>query len=184
MANALTKPQPGISDDERAVLDVAPWRAPFLIALTEGATAAVAARKASVAYRTCFDHRRKDTAFRRLWDEAHEMGTDAIEEAARERAVVGHERPIWSHGKVAGTVREPSDRLLELLLRARRPERFRENMRVEHIKVPSADAISPAVAKLIEQAIATGAPPLVEPPTIEGEAELVEAPTPRTPQSS
>jgi hypothetical protein len=176
-------PQPGISDDERAVLDVAPWRSAFLIALTEGATVAVAARKAGVSYRTTFDHRKKDPAFRRLADEAHEMGTDAIEHAATERAIVGHERPIWSHGKVAGTIREPSDRLLELLLRARRPEKFRENVRVDGtIKVPGADALSPAVTKLIEAALAVGRPPRVEPPTIEGEAEHIEAPTPRTPQ--
>ncbi len=89
--------------------------------------------------------------FHEAWDAALEIGNDYLEQEAQRRAVAGYEEPIVHKGiqafvrdAVTGeleldvngrpiplTVRRYSDRLLEVLLKARRPEKFRENMRIE-----------------------------------------------------
>ena len=89
--------------------------------------------------------------FHEAWDAALEIGNDYLEQEAQRRAVAGYEEPIVHKGiqafvrdAVTGeleldeygrpiplTIRRYSDRLLEVLLKARRPEKFRENMKIE-----------------------------------------------------
>ncbi len=61
--------------------------------------------------------RKTDPDFNAAWTEAEESGTDVMEEAAIKRAM------------------EFSDTLLLALLRARRPEKFMERQRLEHVRV-------------------------------------------------
>jgi hypothetical protein len=70
--------------------------------------------------------RDSDSSFAGLWDNAVEAGTDRLEDAALQRAVEGIEEPVFYRGQQVGTVRRYSDGLLIALLRARRPERFRD----------------------------------------------------------
>jgi hypothetical protein len=89
--------------------------------------------------------------FHEAWDAAVEIGNDYLEQEAQRRAVEGYNEPVVhkgiqafvrdpvtgeleldEHGKpIPLTVRRYSDRLLEILLKARRPEKFRENMKIE-----------------------------------------------------
>jgi hypothetical protein len=46
--------------------------------------------------------------------------------------VEGVEEPIVYQGEITNTVRRYSDTLLIFLLKARRPEKFRDNVKVEH----------------------------------------------------
>jgi len=60
-----------------------------------------------------YEQRAADPEFARAWDQAIESGTDALEDAARKRAM------------------QSSDSLMQFLLKGRRPNKYRENIRVE-----------------------------------------------------
>lgn len=65
--------------------------------------------------------------FSQAWDEAIEIAIDALEAEARRRAFKGVEKPVgWYQGVSGGTVREYSDNLLMFLLKAHRPEKYKE----------------------------------------------------------
>lgn len=75
---------------------------------------------------TVYDWRHADQAFAQAWDAALELGTDALEDEAVRRAYHGTDKPVYQGGKQVGTVREFSDTLLIFMLKARRPEKFKE----------------------------------------------------------
>ena len=72
--------------------------------------------------------RAADEEFAKLWDQAVEFATDALEEAARIRAVDGVSKPVYQQKELVGYVTEYSDTLLVQLLKAKRPNEFRENV--------------------------------------------------------
>lgn len=72
--------------------------------------------------------RAQDEEFAKLWDQAVEFATDALEEAARTRAVDGVSKPVYQQKELVGYVTEYSDTLLVQLLKAKRPNEFRENV--------------------------------------------------------
>ena len=55
---------------------------------------------------------------------------DALEDEAWTRAVDGRSRPIFQGGVCVGYVQIYSDSLLITLLKAHRPEKYRENMKI------------------------------------------------------
>ena len=65
------------------------------------------------------------------WEEALEQAVDLLEGEARRRAT-GINRDVWYAGEVVGTERAYSDTLLIFLLKAHRPAKFRDNVKVEH----------------------------------------------------
>jgi hypothetical protein len=60
------------------------------------------------------------------WDEALEDAADRLEAEAFRRAVRGVDRPVVYRGERVGTVHEFSDALLMFLLKAARPEKYRD----------------------------------------------------------
>lgn len=108
------------------------WRPAFLGALADGASITRAAEVAKVGRRTAFDHRHQDEDFALAWHEAAEAGADKLEDEARRRAAEGVLKPVYQGGKLVGEIREYSDTLLIFLLKGKRPEVFRENVKVEH----------------------------------------------------
>lgn len=108
------------------------WPALFLIGLAEFGNVTDAAKFASVNRDTPYDRRAKDPAFAAAWKIAEAEGTDALEAEARRRALGGTEKPVFYKGKECGRVREYSDTLLIVLLKAHRPEKFRERTAVDH----------------------------------------------------
>jgi hypothetical protein len=76
-----------------------------------------AARAAGVHRATTHRARKSDPEFAAAWDEAFEAGTDVLEETAIKRAT------------------EYSDVLLLALLKARRPDKFMERQRLEHVRL-------------------------------------------------
>lgn len=106
-------------------------RSRFLKALADGASQSAAAAAAGVSRRTPYKWRDTDAAFAEDWDEAEATGTDRIEDAAMRRAVDGVKRPVFQQGKCVGHVTEYSDHLTAILLKGRRPEKFRENIKAD-----------------------------------------------------
>ncbi|MDB5363478.1 MAG: hypothetical protein JWO51_4775, partial [Rhodospirillales bacterium] len=107
-------------------------RAGFLARLAETGNVSEAARWAAVSRSGAYALRLADEEFALAWAESQGQAVDALELEARRRAVEGVEQPVMYAGKPVHddggdpvTVRHYSDRLLELLLKARRPESFK-----------------------------------------------------------
>ncbi len=99
--------------------------------LAETANVRAAAVKTKIARGTWYDLRARDAEFKALWDQAVELGTEALEDEAVRRAHQGTEKPVFYQGKRCGSIQEYSDTLLIFLLKARRPEKYRDNSSVE-----------------------------------------------------
>jgi hypothetical protein len=88
--------------------------------------------------------REQDDWFEELFQAALDEAADRLEREAHRRAVDGVDEPVVFQGmptmltdtesgeQKMFTVKKHSDKLLELLLKARRPEQFRENSKVSH----------------------------------------------------
>jgi hypothetical protein len=88
---------------------------------------------AEVGRTTAYLWRNSDNDFAKAWDAALERGTDALEDEAVRRGHEGTEKPVYQGGKLVGTVREYSDTMLTIMLKARRPDRFKDRaVVVEH----------------------------------------------------
>lgn len=87
----------------------------FLDALREGATVKKACATVQVGRSTMYRERDNDPDFAAEWEDAYDEGADVLEaEAFRRATEMG------------------SDTLLIFLLKARRPEKFRDNVKHEH----------------------------------------------------
>lgn len=101
-------------------------RARFLEALGECAIVTRAAKAAGISRNALYEWRREDADFARDWAAAVELGIAALEDEALRRVLDGVETPVFYGGKQVATVRKFSDPLLMFMLRARRPDRYRE----------------------------------------------------------
>lgn len=90
------------------------WRPAFLSAFAEAGSVATACRAAGIDRSTAYRERQRDEEFALAWADTEESAMDMLEAEALRRAMEG------------------SDRLLIMLLRARRPGIYREDVRVEH----------------------------------------------------
>jgi hypothetical protein len=103
----------------------------FLSALAECGHVGKSAKAAGYCRRTVYARRQKDTRFAELWDKAAEIGVAGLEDEARRRAFEGWHEPVHFQGRATGKIRKYSDTLLIFLLKAARPEKYRDNARVE-----------------------------------------------------
>ena len=103
----------------------------FCDALAQGSSVSAACSAARIGRRTAYDWRHEDGAFAAAWDEAVEAGTDYLEDEAKRRAAQGVDEPVFYQGEQCGAVRKYSDTLLIFMLKARRPEKYRERANVE-----------------------------------------------------
>lgn len=80
--------------------------------------------------RSLYEWRDRDEAFADAWDVASDEASDVLEDAARRRAVDGDEEPVFFEGEKIGVKHRRSDRLLEFLLKGRRPEIFGDRLAI------------------------------------------------------
>lgn len=117
-------------DDERWAIDrslrLEKQRA-FLSRYRSNANVREACDAAGIARSTLYSWRRREAGFAEAMDEAQAMAVDRLESAAWDRALNGHVEPVFHNGRIVGHVNRPSDRLLQHLLEANRPEKFRAN---------------------------------------------------------
>lgn len=112
-------------------------REAFLTELAQRGNVSAAAAAGGMSRYWYYDQRAADETFAAAWDEALETAIDAMELEARRRAVEGVEKPIIGRvGKdqdgIITYVTEYSDSLMALLLKAHRPEKYRERTDVQH----------------------------------------------------
>jgi hypothetical protein len=109
----------------------------FLEVFAETGNVTEACRRAGVKRRaTVYEWQEHDVDFGLAFHEAEAIATEVLESEARRRAVEGviTETPLIYRGKVVRTIVETkySDTLLIFLLKARAPEKYRENIAIKH----------------------------------------------------
>ena len=106
----------------------------FLECFAQWANISYACEMAGVARRNVYDWQERDEDFSRAFKIAESAATERLEREAWRRAVDGspYKRTSYWHGEPVGTDEkiEYSDQLLQLLLRARRPDVYREKVDV------------------------------------------------------
>lgn len=107
-------------------------REKFLLVLAECCNVSEAARAAGIGRSTAYEWREADADFAAAWDAAEQEAADRLEREAWRRAVEGVDKPIVYQGEVTDTYKEYSDRMLEILLKGHRPERFVDRIKAEH----------------------------------------------------
>jgi hypothetical protein len=103
----------------------------FLIALAETGIISQACARAGWTRSTAQGLRKTDEDFAARWDDALEVAADAAEAEAFRRGVHGWEKDVYFKGNKVGKEVIYSDRLLEMTLKARRPDRFRDSHKME-----------------------------------------------------
>lgn len=104
------------------------WVGPFIGAIAEGLSIDNAATAANVHPTTVYQRRRENKEFRDAWNEAAEVGTRLLEQEAQRRAFHGSDEPVFFQGLQCGVIRKYSDTLMIFLLKARRPEKYRDGV--------------------------------------------------------
>lgn len=84
------------------------------------------AKRAGVSRQAAYVQRETSPEFAAAWDDAIEQGIEALELEVRRRALDGCEEPVVSQGEIIATTRKYSDTLAIFLLKAHRPDRYRE----------------------------------------------------------
>jgi hypothetical protein len=110
------------STDERAPT----WEKAFLSKLCKEGNVSAACRAAKIDRGTAYHRKNNNEAFAVRWQEALDEAADLLEAEAWRRAFKGVEEPVFQQKEQVGTIRKYSDTLMVLLLKAHKPERFRE----------------------------------------------------------
>lgn len=98
----------------------------FLAKLIEYISITRAAKISKIGRQTVYDWISNDVEFKIAYDRACEVATAKLEDEAVRRSYEGTLKPIYQGGKKVGTIREYSDTLLIVLLKARAPEKYKE----------------------------------------------------------
>jgi len=98
----------------------------FLEQLRASGNVGSAAKVCNVFRTTPYQWKKKDPEFSRQWDEALDAAADVAEAEVRRRAIDGFQEPVFYQGKVVDYITKYSDRMLELHIKALKPEKYRE----------------------------------------------------------
>ncbi len=123
----------------------------FCAALAETGIVAKACKAVGVSRQTAYEWRSEIPAFSEAWDKALNVGITALEDEAHRRAFEGVDEGVYHQGVLMDTQKKYSDTLAIFLLKAHKPEKYRENSRVE---LTGADG-GPVQTQVV---IATGVP--------------------------
>lgn len=110
------------------------WKPTFLEALAESGMVVEACKRCGVSRSTAYRARQGDEDFALAWADIEERTTEQLEAVVMRRAIDG------------------SDTLAMFLLKARRPEKYRENVKIEHAGTIKQDLSSVDSEQLRERA--------------------------------
>lgn len=91
-----------------------------------------AARDAKTSLKTVNKWLKEDPVFSARYALAEEAAIDAAEEELRRRAIEGVDHPVTHQGEITDTYKKYSDNLLMFMLKGARPEKYRDNVSVQH----------------------------------------------------
>lgn len=126
------------------------WKPKFLEGLRQCANVRMACELAGITRMGAYSARTSDPQFAADWDRVIEDAVDELEKEAWRRAYAGVTRrePIMYQGEQVAEkiITEYSDKMMELLLKANRPAKYREQVKI--ITANEADqAIDEALSK-------------------------------------
>ena len=98
--------------------------------LAQHGTHATPSRILGLGHNTMCRLRERDPEFKQACEEALELYTDTLKQAAHRRAVEGVDEPIYHQGVLVGYKKRYSDRLLEVMLKKNDPS-FRDGHHVD-----------------------------------------------------
>lgn len=101
-------------------------RLAFLTVLADTANVSRACSGAGIGRTAAYQWRNDDLDFKKSWDEALEIGIGALEDEAHRRAFEGTDEPVHYLGQRCDTIKKYSDTLAIFLLKAHRPDKYRE----------------------------------------------------------
>ena len=104
------------------------WAAEFLGALRDTGNVRLACQAAGISRPTAYDRRDRDPVFAGAWHWAREDAGELLEGEAWRRAVHGWDEPVYQGGKYVGNIRKYDSNLLVVLLKALKPEVYRERV--------------------------------------------------------
>lgn len=102
----------------------------FLAAFVEFVSVTRACKKAKIPRQTVYDWKKNSPEFKKRYDEATNLALQALEDEAVRRAYEGVNKPVFQGGAKVGTIKEYSDTLMIVLLKARAPEKYRERSNI------------------------------------------------------
>lgn len=103
-------------------------QADFLGHFSALASVSRAAQKSKVARSTFYEWLKADKEFNDLYIVTCEQAVGALEDEAIRRAFEGTNKPVYQGGKKVGSIKEFSDTLMIVLLKARAPEKYKDRM--------------------------------------------------------
>lgn len=110
-----------------------PWMERFIAYMSEGGHARGACRAARIGRTTAYRYRQSDEDFALAWADAEEESTERLEEEAFRRACEGLKRNKYdAKGNLLCEELVYSDTLAIFLLKARRPEKYRDRYEFKH----------------------------------------------------
>ena len=134
IASLTAQESPTETQDEPATASVdaqdrlqSPKQQAFLAAYANSGNVTRAAELSGVHRRSHYHWMKNNPAYEEAFQYANDDAVDLLAAEARRRAVEGVENPIFHNGKKVGAVRDYSDTLLIFLLKAARPEVYRDN---------------------------------------------------------
>lgn len=104
------------------------WAKKFLDYLSKSGNVTYSAGKCGIERSTAYDEKDANPAFAEAWEEALEQSIELLEYEARRRAEQGNSKKVFYKGKQIDVLKEYSDTLLIFLLKAHKPERYREEI--------------------------------------------------------
>jgi hypothetical protein len=140
----------------------------FLKELAATANVSASASAAGMSPSSAYRLRRLDAAFAEAWQDALDIGLDALEDAVMKRAIDGVEKTHFHAGKPVGTSKSYSDALAMFLLKAHRPQVYGE---AKDLKKDAAASAAPDPVAELEARLAAIERRQEAPPAPDREAE-------------
>jgi hypothetical protein len=134
----------------------------FLEAYSQTGNITRAAEISEVSRQSHYEWLKDDSDYPAAFKEADEKASERLEAEARRRAVEGTSKPVFYQGMVCGAIQEYSDTLLMFLLKGAKPQKYRDNVSMEHtgkdgspieIRNMSDAEIDAALAKEVDTAV-------------------------------
>lgn len=113
-------------------------KAQWLQAFADEVYVTRACKVSGVSRSTAYQWRSEDPVFAERWAEVDEQNVEALEAEARRRGMHGTLKPVFYKGDEVGQVREYSDALIMFMLKAKRPDVYRDRAHVTHAGDPKA----------------------------------------------
>ena len=107
------------------------WWGAFCDSLRQLPNVSKACRHVGVSRQTAYRQRSELPEFKAMWDTALQDGLDLWEEEMARRAFEGVDKPLMYQGDVVEIVKEYSDTLAIVLMKAHRPEKYRDRMDIK-----------------------------------------------------